>query len=71
MGSRWKCPNCGTILEKSNPDLEAQVRRGVMVAGRVTCGNCRRVYSAGDVYGGLYDLDGGRSGEKPWWQFWK
>jgi hypothetical protein len=72
MSMYWKCPNCGTVLQKHDPMLEQQIKRGVFVAGSATCGNCRSQFSARDVYGGTYDLESGtQSSDKKWWQFWK
>jgi LemA protein len=55
MSDLWKCPNCGTILQKKDQNLEAQISRGAVVAGIVTCGNCGAEFGAADVYGGKYD----------------
>lgn len=72
MSMYWTCPNCGTVLQKNDPMLENQIRRGVFVAGTVTCGHCRSEFSARDVYGGQFDLKGTRQfADKKWWQFWK
>ena len=52
----WKCPKCGTILEKRglgkvwNPGDPI-----TRVAGTATCGRCLSRYDQADVYGGLYD----------------
>jgi large subunit ribosomal protein L7/L12 len=50
----WKCPNCGAFLEKQlSPEVASSF---VGLAGTNTCGNCKRSYSASDVYGGRLDV---------------
>lgn len=54
----WKCPKCGTVLEKRglgkywNPGDPIS-----RVAGNATCGNCMTRYDQADVYGGKYDVE--------------
>jgi hypothetical protein len=49
----WRCPNCKTILEKSEAGM--YINSNTMV-GTVTCGRCGTQFSARDVYGGSYDV---------------
>ncbi len=56
---KWKCPSCGAILGKSGLGKvffpgEATYK----VQGSGTCGQCNRSFSASDIYGGKYDVEG-------------
>jgi hypothetical protein len=50
---RWRCPNCKTILEKSEAGM--YINSNAMY-GTVTCGSCGTQFSAREVYGGSYDV---------------
>ena len=55
LSTQWKCPACGTVLLKSDPLIEQQIRNGALVSGTVTCAHCQAQYSAREIYTGKYD----------------
>ena len=75
MSDLWRCPKCGAILRKGNPELAQMVMGGGLLVGTATCGVCGAQFSQRDVYRGLYDHDPyarqAARGDKRWWQFWK
>jgi ankyrin repeat protein len=51
----WQCPNCWSILEKSNFELAKMLTQVTMV-GTNTCPGCGSSQSKSDVYGGTFDF---------------
>jgi hypothetical protein len=50
----WKCQKCGAFLEKQlGPEVACSF---VGLAGIIMCENCRKSYSASDLYGGRLDV---------------
>lgn len=52
----WKCPKCGTVLQKPSSIPEQAIKGGARVSGTVMCGNCQSLFDAKDVYSGKYDI---------------
>lgn len=52
----WRCPNCGSTLEKHMDKARLLLEAGAEVTGNVTCGICGARYSMQDVYSGKYDV---------------
>lgn len=79
MGDLWKCPKCGTVLQKSSPRLADVVHQGGMVSGTATCGKCLAAFSQYDIYDGKFDIDtvwigkapGAAAGNRKWWHLYK
>jgi len=54
----WKCPGCGTVLEKGALGKLVQPGQPASrIVGTATCGKCGARYTQSDVYGGRYDYD--------------
>jgi rubredoxin len=54
----WKCPNCGSILDKG---IDYEIKQAMFISstnigGGITCGNCQYMYSPRNVYSGQYDI---------------
>ena len=67
----WKCPQCGSVLEKGRMDLALA---GATIVGTATCGVCGAKFPQSEVYAGKYDIESpGKTDPVPkkWWQFWK
>jgi len=58
MSNAWKCPKCGTVLQK--PDYWQAMPFSTMV-GTVRCGGCGVAYGAGEIQSGRYDVGAGSS----------
>ncbi len=54
-GRIWKCPVCGSLLEKPNNDTWKLVG-GANVAGTATCAKCGTGTPIAEVYTGRYDV---------------
>ena len=55
MKMQWKCPVCGTILQK--PDYWQDMNKNA-IYGSVRCGNCNATLNAKDIASGKYDTEG-------------
>jgi len=54
----WKCPKCGSVLEKGNLGRVWKVGDSISrVAGTATCLHCMSKFDQADVYGGMYDIE--------------
>lgn len=53
MKMQWKCPDCGTVLQK--PDYWNDLQKEA-IYGTVRCGGCNATYSAGDIAMGRFDV---------------
>lgn len=62
MGDAWKCPKCGTVLQK--PDYWKAMPFSTMV-GTVRCGGCGAAYGAREIQSGRYDV-GAATGLGSW-----
>jgi HEAT repeat protein len=53
----WRCPHCGTILQKPSHDWMNQVSQaGAHISGTATCPKCLGTSSQADVYRGNFDV---------------
>ncbi len=59
----WKCPSCGTLLQKRQHDLDMGAfvravggRRNINVTGGAVCPKCNTSYNPLDVYEGKFDV---------------
>lgn len=55
-GVLWRCPQCGSTLEKRDGVSAAVLKAGGELAGTVTCGQCGAKYPLHDIYAGKYDV---------------
>lgn len=53
----WRCPHCGTRLEKPSFDMMEQLLgAGGKLSGTATCPQCHGQSSQAEVYGGRFDM---------------
>lgn len=55
MANQWKCPSCGSVLQK--PDYW-QAMPFAVITGTVRCGGCGAAFGAGEIKSGKYDVGG-------------
>jgi hypothetical protein len=66
MENLWKCPNCGTILQKGRQEAEDIIGRGEIVVGTAALNSVNLTYTAENTMLTTTRRNGGNSGSRTW-----